>query len=409
MKAGNKNMWRRAAAILLAVLLTVSLISCTEGSAALTGKQDGGNTVATKEENGKNMRLGAYVWYGYAHMAWGLYTERYMEDFVDRLEPEWGYGYFEVEDMEYQIDLAVDSGLSFFAIEYWWNQKSGLNEYLALDNYLKAKNRNKLDFCLLVANDGKDSVTSGNWKQVSEKFIYYMTQDGYLTVDGKPVIQFFAPDTLISDMGGVENTKKSFDGLREEMKSRGYPDVLFVACDQTGGGQNFAYLDAGESFSIPTFQKRVNSYTEAGFDAVCGSLTYRFFASQNADEHTLEKDFQELLDTHEKSWEVFTKNTDVQFAPSLTAGWDDRIKWHQFSPVSYYYTKGKTSDKFYNHVINAYEWIDKHPDNALGNLAFLYSWDETDEGSQIIPTRGEGDIMFDAMKRAIRDINSRNK
>jgi hypothetical protein len=408
----------------LCVMLCTASVSCAAGKPAPAGTPSAAATLEatgtpaapagtpetptrTKEENGKNIRLGAYVWYGFAHMGWSVYTERYMKDFVDKLEPAWGYGYSEVEDMEYQIDLAVEGGLSFFAFEYWWNEVPYLNEKLGLENFLKAKNSAKLDFCLLIANHDKNLVTYANWKTVCEKFIYYMSQENALKVDGKPVITFFLTDQLIQDLGGVEKAKECFDYLRSEMKNRGQPEPLIVGCDLSAGNPPDAFLDT-DSFSVENFKKRIGRVEATSMDAMCGSLTYRRYVRRSySNESELELPFQELLDLHEKSWNLFSDYTDMRFAPGLANGWDDRLKWEVFSPVSYYYTKDKTGDKFYNHVINAYEWMRRNPKNALGNIAFIYAWDETDEGAFFIPTKSEGTDMLDAMRRAVDDINKK--
>lgn len=394
----------------LAVVLLFSATACANKPAAEKSMHTGVELTHTKAENGKNIRLGAYVWYGYANMAWQLYSERYMENLVDTLEPAWGYGYNEVADMEYQIDLAVEYGLSFFAFEYWWNQKPTLHERMGLDNFMKSKNNANLDFTLLVANHDTHRIYYDNWQEIClEHFIPYMTKDNYLKVDGKPVISFFEPDFLIADLGGVERTKECFDWLRSQMQEQGYPGVLILAGDQSSSAPNYINNASTGVANVPAFQKRIANYLAAGYDAAHGSLTYRqYIPNPGTDETRYLRSYDSLLDLHEKSWEVFAEHTDIPFAPGLASGWDDRLKWNVFSPPSYYYLEGKTPQRFYEHILKAHSYIQQNPDQALGNIAYIYAWDETDEGAYLIPTKAEGNDMLEAMRRAIDTINAQN-
>lgn len=138
-------------------------------------------------------------------------------------------------------------------------------------------------------------------------------------------------------------------------------------------------------------------------------MSYRqYIPNPGTDETRYLRSYDSLLDLHEKSWEVFAEHTDIPFAPGLASGWDDRLKWNVFSPPSYYYLEGKTPQRFYEHILKAHSYIQQNPDQALGNIAYIYAWDETDEGAYLIPTKAEGNDMLEAMRRAIDTINAQN-
>ncbi len=97
------------------------------------------------------MRLGAYYWDGW-YQPLPHWTQRLMNEFPNRM-PVWGWMGSTVSNMEMQIDLAADAGLEYFSFDWYYPQHgkiSGMND--AVDRFLKASNRSRMSFCLLVAN-----------------------------------------------------------------------------------------------------------------------------------------------------------------------------------------------------------------------------------------------------------------
>ncbi len=97
---------------------------------------------------------GAYYFDGWTGESYHL-TPRLKEEFFDR-EPVWGWRDDSLPIVEQQIDCAADHGLAFFAFDWYWpegaNKETPLNTGLKL--YLQATNRQRLQFCLMVANHG---------------------------------------------------------------------------------------------------------------------------------------------------------------------------------------------------------------------------------------------------------------
>lgn len=357
------------------------------------------------DRSGNKMRLGAYLWYGFVSTS-GL-TNRHMDEFYDYREPLWGYGYNDIEDMEFQIQLAYDYGLDFFAIDYYASINEGYGAVPA-DYFVEAKNSNLLDFCLLVVNaDSATTPSQSTWDIAAKNYVHYMSRPNSLKIDGKPVIIFITPYILIDTMGGVENTKAALDDLEKRMTDLGYPGIVVIGCDSPYGDA-LGNIDYNESaFNKTVFTNRIDRYESAGFDAFSG-YNYRQINKyvNEKGEQTYDTPYTYLAKTHENCWDAFSDYTDSLYMPALLGGWDDRPRETEIAGYSCY-AADRTGEAFRDHILNSYKWITGNKDSALDNLAVIYAWDEIDEGGYIIPTKGEGFAMLEGMREAVEIINGK--
>ncbi len=414
----------RLAAALFAAVICISFAACainkgdgdsnkgesnTTFPTSSSGEETAGFTAeevtAPIDRSGQNMRLGAYLWYGFVSCA-GL-TNRHIEEFYEYREPLWGYGYCDIEEMEYQIQLAYDFGLDFFAIDYYASINEGYGSVPA-DYFVEAKNSNLLDFCLLVVNaDAATTPSQATWDIACKNYIHYMTQPNALKVDGKPVIIFITPYNLIDYMGGVENTKNALDDLEQQMIALGYPGIVVLGCDSPYGDA-LGNIDYNENnFNKSVFANRIKRYESAGFDGFTG-YNYRqinMYEDENGNK-SYETPYKYLSWTHENCWKAFSDYTNSIYMPALLGGWDDRPRETEIAGYSCY-APDRTGDDFCQHILNSYEWIKQNSDSAVDNLAVIYAWDEIDEGGYIIPTKGEGFEMLEGLKKAASIINGK--
>jgi len=351
-----------------------------------------------------NMRIGAYLWNGLMSIE-GM-TNRHMNEFYEYREPLWGYGNPDIEEMEFQIEMAYDFGLDFFAIDYY---SSILEAYsnTTVENFVNARNSNLLDFCLLVVDaDANTTPTQETWETAMNNYIHYMTMDNALKIDGKPVIIFFLPYNMINCLGGVSATKACFDQMEQEMIKRGYPGIVILGCDSPYGDVN-GNIDYNESgFRASTFQNRIAKYESAGFDGFTG-YNYRqiqMYRDKNGNK-SYETPYTYMTASHENCWKAFADYTDSIYMPCLLGGWDDRPRETELAGYSCY-APDRTKEAFRDHILNAYEWIKDNPNTATDNLAVIYAWDEIDEGGFLIPTKGEGFKMLEGLKEAMDIINA---
>jgi hypothetical protein len=138
-------------------------------------------------------------------------TKRFVEEFPER-EPVWGWRNDSQEIMERQIDLAAENGVDFFLFCWYWKDNKGLININTIENlslhksmelYLKAKNKHKVKFALLVANhQGSEIIGTENWQEAVKFWAQYFKDPQYITADGKPLVVLFG--TGDEALGNVE-------------------------------------------------------------------------------------------------------------------------------------------------------------------------------------------------------------
>ena len=228
--------------------------------------------------------VGAYYFDGWSgegeHISKLLQTK-----YADR-KPLWGWKDDTTEIMQKQIDYCADHGIAFWAFDWYYpegeNKTTPLNN--ALDLYLKAPNRQRLQFCLLVANHSGFRIGPKDWDACCQRWIELFKQPTHLQVGGLPLLVFFAHDELRKAFGGVEGVHQAFESLRTKAKEAGLPGVAVAACTGPQGnlddfvrsgytlltGYNYALgwlnggkeepfqklMDGSDAFSISSPQKR---------------------------------------------------------------------------------------------------------------------------------------------------------
>lgn len=288
-------------------------------------------------------------------------TRRMVEEFPDR-EPVWGWRDDSQEIMEKQIDLAADNGIKFFAFCWYWKDNNGpinpeviekLAQHTSMNLYLKAKNKNRIKFCLLVANhQGSEIKGTDNWGKATEYWMKYFNDPQYVKVDGKPLVIIFSP-------GGIDNDAMA--RMQEVSKQQGLKAGLSIAgCGNT----------SSKNFNFRTHYNMNPGYT-AGHE---------------------EHKYSELVADHEKQW----NGTEVQpYIPEVTVAWDKR-PWEDKSgngtggAKEGWYFPDRTTDQFKSFLTDAIKWMDQHPTQTTKErYLMIYAWNELGEGGYLVPTKGD--------------------
>ena len=353
--------------------------------------------------NNANIKLGAYYWSGFTYLD-DHYTKRLFSEFSGR-EPIWGWVEDSVENMEKEINIASENGISFFAFDWYYKHdlfNTGLN------NYLKASNNNKLEFLLTVILSGEAAVSESTWKDASQYYIDAMSNSQYLKVDDKPVIIFFRTEDLINQLGGVSKTKSSLDYLRNEMKNRGYDDIIVLGCE-CAYGYNGELDYNPKNTNITDLKARLKSAKDAGFN---GFTSYNCRQYRDYDNNINNKSisYEVMADQHIQNSEALYNYGEISVVPNILSGWDSRpweTDWSQNTTGWWsLYASNRTPQKLYQHILNTESWMINHKDKTIGNLAIIYAWNEVCEGGYLVPTKEDGYSYLYAVKNAVNKINN---
>jgi hypothetical protein len=321
------------------------------------------------------IKLGAYYfagWSGKSSMddgtpehAWakGMPThvsKKLPTEFAGRM-PVWGWRDDAPGVMERQIDLAADHGISYFAFCWYWKDNKGPINIPAIDKdpkhnamkqFLTAKNNNRMEYCLLVANhSGSEIIGEEAWRQAADYWITLFKNPRYLRVEGKPLIIIFSPKD--ANVAGLAY-------LQEAAHKAGFPGVAVTACS--------------------------NGKPEDGF-----SLKTHYGIHGGYGKPSEHHEFQEIIDDCLKTW----KGTPEQpYIPLLTVGWDRR-PWESPDGLgngtvpSWYFT-GRTPKILGEFMEKLVQWMDAHPEQITKDrLALLCAWNEMGEGSWVVPCKDD--------------------
>lgn len=320
-------------------------------------------------------------------------------------KPIWGYqNEADPEVMHHQIEQAVNHGVNVFIYDWYWYDNRPFLENCLNDGFLKADNREKMQFYLMWANHDANnywnidlsddygstviwngSVGFDGFATVVDRVIEkYFSQPNYYKIDGCPVFMIYDAENLIKGLGGVEKTQKAIAYFREKTKQAGFPNLHLQFTIWRENRLNLSGFDSNMAGST----KDVVSLL--GADSV---THYQFVHFANID-----RDYNEILDDVKKEWERIDKEYSVPYFPHISCGWDNNPRFRKFRQGI---VKNNTPENIKKGMQMAKEYVDSHSDRIP--LVTVNSWNEWTETSYLEPDNIYGYGYLDAIKDVFVD------
>ena len=254
--------------------------------------------------------------------------------------PLWGYeNEADSAVMEKQIDCAVSYGVNVFIYDWYWYDNRPFLENCLNDGFLKAKNNDKMKFCLMWANhdanhlwDKRNSdkdlstviwsgvVTPKIFSEICDRTIEkYFKKDNYYCIDGCPVYMIFDIDNFIRSFGTSDECKKGIEEFRQKTIDAGFKGLHLQFVHWRN--RVFNWLSEEDS------QKGVTSsqmYDFLGADSV---TSYNWGCSTD-----LDGEYTDVTENYLNAIKGECENLNIPFYPNISVGWDNNVRFNDFVP-----------------------------------------------------------------------------
>lgn len=317
-------------------------------------------------------------------------------------KPLWGYvNEADPYVMEMQIEAAVDHGVNVFIYDWYWYDNRPFLENCLNDGFLKAKNNDKMKFYIMWANhnanylwdkrnshiDGctvwNGAVDKNQFRVIGRRWIdKYFTHPSYYKIDGKPVVSIFELDNFINGLGGIDETKKQIDWLREEAVKSGLKGVHFQCVLRRNGIVGITGVDGKSDFD------ESDVISQLGFDS---ATHYQFVNYADVNRKYCDVAVDVL-----KRWDEIKDTYKVMYYPHVSVGWDNNPRYKELRD---YIMKENTPEEFEKMLVKAKDFADK---NCNTPLITINSWNEWTESSYLQPDDLYGYGYLEAIKRVFK-------
>jgi len=278
------------------------------------------------------------------------------------------------ECADWQIKWAVEHGVKFFMVDWYWSKGGRHLEHWIHDAYMKARYRKYLKFCLMWANHNRPGSHSvDDWRKVTQYWIdHYFHMDEYYCIDDRPAVYIWSPTRIRMDVGGSEQAAKLYAMSQQMAKAAGYKGIYFVAMSSHHSDKTAAQVKA------------------EGYEAF---TSYHGFslASQRAKKRVYP--FQLVVDTSPELWaQAEARASGLDYYPIVDTGWSSE-PWHGQRALIIH----SISPKLFGDLCGKSK---THADKQGKKMIAIGPWNEWGEGSYIEPCLEFGFGMLGAMRAA---------
>jgi lipopolysaccharide biosynthesis protein len=333
-------------------------------------------------------------WWGKGITEWNN-VSRAVPQFAGHYQPRkpGELGYYDLrikENMERQIELAKNYGISAFCFYYYWFDGHRLLE-LPLNNFL---NNRELDmpFFYCWANEnwtkrftGTNSGTlieitqdEKNYIQFIESILNDMEDERYYTIHGKPVLSVYRPSL-------IPNPEKVLSEWKRKAQSLIGKDLYIIAIQERDTRHN--WISVGFDAESEFHPKQIQHYCKEISTAV---KPIRKDFSGNI------YDYEDMVKTKKY---ILKDNIGKKVYPAVMPMWDNTAR-RNFRGTIYHNSSPQLYKLWLADVLKRIQ-TNKYLDTKL---AFINAWNEWGEGTYLEPDSFYGYAYLDATREAIDQL-----
>ncbi len=332
--------------------------------------------------------IGAHYFPGWktgVHRGWDAITE-----YPDRT-PLLGYyneGNPEVTDWE--IKWCLEHGIQFF-VYCWYRDRDNAGKpvtpadarlgHAIHEGLFNARFGNRFRFAIMWENYGTRGMVTSIADLIDNLLPFwiaqYFTRDNYLVLDNKPVLYVYHLESMLSMLGGMENTRQAVDLMRRRVQQAGFADLTLMAEHRLA--------------DTALLHKMVDAGFDASF-AYCWHPDKRFPTNDEAVSYQMQIMRQRLAEGI------------LPFVPTASMGWDP-WPWRSTNPD----TPWVNPDTMLRWLLTPHIWRDLlsktkalMDENAI-KMVLLDNWNEWAEGHYLAP-HANGGFQY---LQAVREVFTR--
>ena len=278
------------------------------------------------------------------------------------------------ECVDWQIKWAVEHGVKFFMVDWYWSQGNRHLEHWVHDAYMKARYRKYLQWAVMWANHNAPHTHSADdWRKVTQYWIdNYFGMPEYYRIDNRPAVFIWAPSGIRRDLKGTAEAAKLYAMSQEMARKAGYPGIYFVAMASHESAEAVATLKS------------------EGYE---GSTSYHGFQFAQRQAGSDYFPYAAVLDTAREVWQQEDERAaGMQYMPIVDTGWDPR-PWHGDKTKV---ALDRTPQRFGELCRAARQYADQTGKRIIA----IGPWNEWGEGSYIEPYAEYGFQDLDQLRAA---------
>ncbi len=277
------------------------------------------------------------------------------------------------ECVDWQIKWAVEHGIRFFLVDWYWSAGNRHLEHW-LHAYKRARYRSHLKWAMMWANHNRaGSHSEQDMRDVAKFWVdNYFGMPEYMRLDDKPVVMIWSPDNIRRDLGGEDGGRRALEMARQVAKDAGFKGIYFIA------------MKWPEASTDPAILRKL---ADDGYD-MTSIYHYMHHGDRAADSKHFP--FELVARSSRDHWRSWHAAGILPFLPNLSTGWDSR-PWHGDRATVIH---DRSVDLFRKICEDAKRFADETGVKRMA-LAPLNEWGE---GSYAEPNKEFGFGMYDAVR-----------